>query len=108
MSRTQSFRVVVDGSPLLNKPTTRYEHSTPHGWAEYRTATPELSTQKAKWVFRVESSDSECDFDYEVALKKPCDVKELDQFLQGYAKNLLEGSDPGSISKLQLTARIAG
>lgn len=108
MSRTQSFRVVVDGSPKLTTPITKYEQSTPTGWIASDNRAPSLSNRKTKWICRVESSDSEADYDYEISIPKPCNVKELEQTLQRYAKNLLEGVPPDAVNKLQLTARIAG
>ena len=108
MSRTQSFRVVVDGSPPLSTPTTKYEQSTPTGWIEYNNRAPALSNRKAKWICRIESSDAEADYDYEIRLNKPRTVQELELTLQGYAKDLLEEAAPDSVRRLQLTARIAG
>lgn len=105
MNHRTQFRVVVDGNPSLPEPVTRFEqHIPPLGWRPVTNGAVALSKLQTRWSCRIEAVDSDSQFDYSVEIGTKCNVSELDQVMQTYAKNLLEGLDPKKISKLLLTA----
>lgn len=104
-SRRTRFRVVVDGNPKLPTPITRFEqHVPPLGWQELNTGLQQLAKLQHRWSCRIQAEDDNDSYDYEVELSTPCNVAELDQVMQTYAKNLLEGVDQSKVSLLKLTA----
>ena len=103
--RTPRFRVVVDGNPALAAPVTRFEQRiSPLGWKQVTEGAAEFSKQHNRWTCRIQSSDDRADYDYEIDIKTPCNVAELNQIMQGYAKNILDGVDASKVTVLKLTA----
>lgn len=105
INRRGHFRVVVDGNPKLPQPITRFEyHVPPLGWRELGNEVHALTKRQNRWTCRIQAEDDRDSYDYEVEIQTPCNVEELDQVMQTYAKNLLEGVDQSKVQLLKLTA----